>query len=280
MNVLKNIRYISNKHLAVSEPNPMWFGNQGNEPSNKAWTNKNWLKSRFHFSFAEYYNPSNTNFGVLRVMNDDLVQPERGFGAHPHRNAEIVTYVVDGKLTHQDSMGTKESLGRGSIQFMTAGKGVVHSEHNLEKQPLRFIQMWLNPSDHNLAPKYGSMCGSKIDSKNKLGHMVSSVGNSAKTPVKIHCDANIYAAELDDEKTTVSFNLVTDRQAYFLAVEGSPTVQATSSASGKSSISSQKFAQHDAAELYGDSTFTVSGPGHILLVEMEKDKSGGRGDLE
>lgn len=96
----------------------MWFGNKANEPSNPQWTNANWLKSRFHFSFAEYNNPRNQNFGVLRVMNDDLVQPNRGFGAHPHRDMEICTYVVDGKLTHQDSMGTKETLQRGAIQFM------------------------------------------------------------------------------------------------------------------------------------------------------------------
>lgn len=100
---------------------PAWFGNPGNE-NNPKWTNANWLKSRFHFSFAEYNNPKNSNFGVLRVMNDDLVQPSRGFGTHGHREMEICTYVVNGELTHKDSMGTQESLGKGSIQFMTAGE--------------------------------------------------------------------------------------------------------------------------------------------------------------
>jgi redox-sensitive bicupin YhaK (pirin superfamily) len=93
-------RKIAQSMLAESEPNPSWFGNKPNELSNPSWTNSNWLKSRFHFSFAEYSNPKNTSFGVLRVMNDDLVQPNRGFGAHPHRDAEICTYVVDGQLTH------------------------------------------------------------------------------------------------------------------------------------------------------------------------------------
>ena len=100
---------------------PAWFGNPGNE-NNPKWTNANWLKSRFHFSFAEYNDPKNSNFGVLRVMNDDLVQPSRGFGTHGHREMEICTYVVHGELTHKDSMGTQESLGKGSIQFMTAGE--------------------------------------------------------------------------------------------------------------------------------------------------------------
>uniref|UniRef100_A0A7S2TL20 Pirin N-terminal domain-containing protein n=1 Tax=Lotharella oceanica TaxID=641309 RepID=A0A7S2TL20_9EUKA len=153
---LRNLRYIPNSKLAVSEPEPAWFGNPGNIDDTK-WTNKNWLKSRFHFSFAEYTNYANTNFGVLRVMNDDLVQPKRGFGEHPHRDAEICTYVVHGQLTHQDSMGTKESLGKGSIQFMTAGTGVRHSEHNLHNEPLRFIQMWLTPKAGGLKPNYGSM---------------------------------------------------------------------------------------------------------------------------
>lgn len=112
------LKKIPNARLAVSEPNPSWFGNPGNELKNPLWTNGNWLKSRFHFSFAEYSNPRNAEFGVLRVMNDDLVQPNRGFGTHPHRNVEICTYIVDGSLTHQDSMGTEETLNRGAIQFM------------------------------------------------------------------------------------------------------------------------------------------------------------------
>merc|ERR1719263_1909714 len=118
--------------LFITEPDPRMFGNGPNERSNAAWTNENWLKSRFHFSFAEYHDRSRSNFGVLRVLNDDLVQPARGFGTHPHRDMEIVTYVVRGSLTHKDSMGTSETLGRGSIQFMTAGTGIQHSEHNLD----------------------------------------------------------------------------------------------------------------------------------------------------
>jgi quercetin 2,3-dioxygenase len=121
------------------------FGNNENDSKNPNWTNKNWLKSRFHFSFAEYMNPRNMGFGVVRVFNDDLVQPSRGktvakyffyrcffvfhyeqclaynlagFGEHPHRDAEICTYVVRGHLTHKDSMGTEETIHKGAIQFM------------------------------------------------------------------------------------------------------------------------------------------------------------------
>ena len=153
-----SVRVIPNDSLYVSEPDPVWFGNarnpnEGDEPS---WTNPNWLKSRFHFSFAEYMNYGNTNFGPLRVMNDDLVQPHRGFGMHGHRDAEILTYVVDGSLTHRDNIGTHETLGRGSLQFMTAGTGIRHSETNQGDNPLRFIQTWIVPRVDGLKPKYGS----------------------------------------------------------------------------------------------------------------------------
>lgn len=113
------VKKVPNTILGVSTPSPRNFGNQPNPlPSNPNpnWTDSNWLKSRFHFSFAEYYNPKNQNFGVLRVMNDDLVQPNRGFATHGHRDAEICTYIIEGELTHKDSMGTSETLASGGIQ--------------------------------------------------------------------------------------------------------------------------------------------------------------------
>src|SRR5690554_6732108 len=93
-------------------------------------SNLGWLQSIFHFSFAEYYNPNNINFGVLRVINDDIIAPNTGFDMHPHRDMEIISYVIDGELTHEDSMGNKGALTRGQVQYMSAGTGVYHSEHN------------------------------------------------------------------------------------------------------------------------------------------------------
>ena len=139
------MKKISVADLFVSEPDPLWFGNVPNEPDHPCWTNKNWLKSRFHFSFAEWHGGRN-RFGCLRVVNDDLVQPSRGFGTHGHQDMEIITYILHGGLTHKDSMGSEETLGRGSVQFMTAGTGVMHSEYNLDpEQDLRFIQSWILP---------------------------------------------------------------------------------------------------------------------------------------
>lgn len=181
-----SIQVVPTSNLYTSEPNPAWFGNGPNPGFHPNWTNDNWLKSRFHFPFAEYHNPSNSNFGVMRVMNDDLVQPDRGFGTHPHRDMEIVTYIVHGELTHQDNLGSKESLGRGSIQFMTAGKGVQHSEYNHSKEkPLRFIQTWILPRSRGLPANYGSYDASNKEcilqrTKNIVHHLASDVTNKVR----------------------------------------------------------------------------------------------------
>jgi redox-sensitive bicupin YhaK (pirin superfamily) len=272
------IKVIPNKHLYVSEPNPSWFGNEGNPASNPAWTNKNWLKSRFHFSFAEYSNPANQDFGVLRVMNDDLVQPRRGFGTHPHRDMEIITYIVNGKLTHQDSMGTKESLGRGSIQFMTAGSGVMHSEFNHDDEPLRFIQTWIIPSGRGLKPNYGSCLGSAEGRKNTFQHLVSNVKDElTSTPVKINQDVDAFASELDlGQKTTM--DLPNGRQAYLLCMEGGVKVN------GK------QLHKYDGCEITGsggaleieatDVEKTENGHvAHVLMFTMKAVPGAGRKDV-
>mmetsp|Transcript_7213 Transcript_7213/g.19324 ORF Transcript_7213/g.19324 Transcript_7213/m.19324 type:complete len:281 (+) Transcript_7213:14-856(+) len=275
------LRKIAASALAVSEPHPRMFGNGPNEVGNKLWTNSNWLKSRFHFSFAEYYNPKNTQFGVLRVMNDDLVQPSRGFGTHPHANMEIVTYVVHGALTHEDSMGTCESLGRGSIQFMTAGTGVAHSEFNADpEKPLRFIQMWIVPRKRGLAPNYGSMVAETASScLNTWSHLVADAAataskSGADAPVKINQDVNIFVARLEKGKT-LPLQVEPGRQAYFLQVEGSVTLTCAQE--------SVELHQHDAAELCAESpagaSIVVEGrsdDAHCLVVEMAHDGKGGR----
>ena len=274
-----SIQVIPNKYLFVSEPDPSWFGNERNPTSDPAWTNKNWLKSRFHFSFAEYNNPANQNFGVLRVMNDDLVQPHRGFGTHPHRDMEIITYIVNGKLTHQDSMGSKESLGRGSIQFMTAGSGVRHSEFNHGDEPLRFIQTWILPSERGLKPNYGSCFGSAEGRNNNFQHLVSNIKDSTTlTPVKINQDVDAYASELD-LGSKITMDLPSKRQAYLLCIEGGVKVN------GK------QLYKYDACEITGsggtleieatDMEGTENGNvAHILMFAMKAVPGAGRKDLD
>lgn len=257
--------------LFTSEPDPLLFGN-GRNPSPRPdhWTNDNWLKSRFHFSFAEYHDPKNQSFGALRVMNDDLVQPGRGFGTHGHRDAEICTYVVEGELTHQDSMGTSETLSRGAFQFMSAGTGVSHSERNLSpERPLRFIQMWISPAQRSLAPNYGSACSSFEERHNKWSHMVSDRRSSGKIPVQIVQDVNMYVTEMD-AGVELPLTLKTGRQAYVLCVEGEVGLE-----SGSDRL---ELSRHDAAKLVnpssgGDAEITfkssAGSSAHVLVVEMK-----------
>jgi len=221
------LRVVPRERLFVSQPPPHLFGNAENPSPKEAraqgWNNDNWLKSRFHFSFAEYRQGPG-NFGVLRVMNDDLVQPARGFGAHGHSNMEIITFVVDGFLTHKDSMGTEETLGRGSVQFMTAGSGVRHSEHNLDKErPLRFIQSWVTPRRSGLNPNYGSMVGDQVAAearRQRWAQLVGDVAAGSKAPVLINQDCNVFITELSPGANAPALHVAADRQAYMLCVEG------------------------------------------------------------
>lgn len=176
-----------------------------------------WLKSKFHFSFAEYYNPSNINFGVLRVINDDLVEPGTGFDTHPHRDMEIISYVIDGELTHGDSMGNKRTLSRGHVQYMSAGTGVFHSEHNLGEETLRFLQIWILPDKNGYEPNYGDYKFEWNDRKNKWLNIVSSKEGNA--PIKVNQDSNIFVLELDKGKE-IEFKVGEGRQAYLVQIEG------------------------------------------------------------
>jgi len=258
---------IKREKLFVSEPDPLMFGNNRNTPSAPGWTNQNWLRSMFHFSFAEYRNGPSP-FGVLRVMNDDLVQPGRGFGTHPHRDMEIVTYILEGSLTHKDSTGTEESLGRGSVQFMTAGTGVRHSEQNRGKQPCRFIQSWVVPRRRGLPPNYGSLAADAAVAaarRNRWAHLVSDVAGKLATPVQINQDCNMYVIELAAGVTSPPFELTADRQAYMLCAEGS--IKASSGVPDEPAT----LRRHDAAELKGPiSLNAVAGAegGFLLVFEM------------
>lgn len=274
------IKVIPSDKLHVSEPDPRWFGNGPNPApgSDSAWTNTNWLKSRFHFNFAEYSNAKNPNFGVLRVMNDDLVQPRRGFGTHPHGDMEIITYIVHGELTHEDSTGTGESLGRGSIQFMTAGSGIRHSEFNKGEKPLRFIQTWITPSDYGLKPNYGSYNSQHELKKNQLQHLVSNVEDkSISTPVVINQNLDAFASELELYEK-VSLDLTAKSQAYLLCIDGSVKVN------------DKILKKYDACEISNgpglvnieaiDTEATENGDlAHVLVFSMKAVPGSGRKDM-
>lgn len=258
------VRRVPAGDLFVSEPPPEMFGNSPNDAGNEAWTDANWLKSRFHFSFAEYRSRSNQQFSALRVLNDDLVQPARGFGTHGHADMEIVTYIVEGELTHKDSMGTSETLGRGAVQFMTAGTGVRHSEHNLSRDaPLRFIQMWLTPSQSGLDPTYGShSCAA--GARDNAWCALAAGASRPEAPVLIQQDASVSAAELD-AGATLPLSVGEGRQCYILQVEGASAV-----AHGGETV---ELSRHDAAEVFGPAELVLEGKDggertHVLAVDV------------
>ena len=219
-------------------------------------SNLGWLNSIFHFSFAQYYNPDNMNFGVLRVINDDIIEAGTGFDTHPHRNMEIVSYVIDGELTHGDSMGNKRTLYRGQVQYMSAGTGVLHSEYNYGDKPGRFLQIWVLPNKNGYEPNYGDYLFDWEERKNKWLHFVSSKAGSA--PIKVNQDVNFYALELDADKE-ISFPVKEGRQSYLVQIEGS------------SFINDINLAAKDALEIIEeDITIKARGTSHYLLIEMKK----------
>lgn len=186
-------------------------------------SNLGWLESRFHFSFADYRNPNNMNFGVLRVLNDDIIHANSGFDTHPHSNMEIISYIVNGEITHKDSMGNSETLKRGEVQYLSAGDGIYHSEHNLHKTlDLRLLQIWIVPPKQGLQRLYGSKRFKEIDRKNKLLNIVS--GQEGNADIKIYQDINIYVSQLEANKT-LDFNIKKDRQVYFVQIEGSSQIK-------------------------------------------------------
>jgi redox-sensitive bicupin YhaK (pirin superfamily) len=224
-----------------------------------------WLNSHFHFSFAEYYNRKNIQFGVLRVLNDDLVQCDEGFDTHPHENMEILSYVVQGELTHKDSMGNKQTLTRGQVQYMSAGTGVLHSEFNLGKDLLRFLQIWIFPDKTGYKPNYGDYRFNIEDRRDKWLPLASGVDNkTSSAPVRIHQDINAYAAIISAGQS-LNFVIEKNRQAYLVLIEGSAKI------TGAESGLTADLAMRDAAEISGESvTIDAKEESHFLIIEMVK----------
>ncbi|MFK7936728.1 MAG: pirin family protein, partial [Saprospiraceae bacterium] len=136
--------------------------------------NHGWLNSHHSFSFANYRNPERMNFGVLRVLNDDVVAPGRGFGRHPHDNMEIISIPLSGNLEHKDSMGNVTTIKQGDVQVMSAGTGVYHSEYNQKKdEEVRFLQIWMFPNQRNVDPRYDQITLENNNLKNQLFQILS-----------------------------------------------------------------------------------------------------------
>ena len=179
-------------------------------------SNIGWLDSYFSFSFAGYYDPKHVGFRSLRVINDDRIEPAQGFGPHAHRDMEIITYMVEGKLRHRDSMGEQHVLGPNEVQTMSAGTGIVHSEFNAsETEPSHSIQIWIEPAEEDVTPSYQQIAFDAAEKRGRLRLLAAPAGGATV----IHQDARLYVSELA-AKEQVALDLAPDRHAWIQVVRG------------------------------------------------------------
>jgi hypothetical protein len=177
-----------------------------------------WLKTYWLFSFSNYYDPSNIQFGALRVFNDDVVEPKTGFPTHPHEEMEIVTIVLSGEITHKDSMGNKNVIRAGDVQRMSAGTGLTHSEFNLAREPVHFYQIWIHPDLAGLKPSYDQRSFPPGAWKNRLLPVAS--GQGLHGAVTFHTYATIYRSDLEAGQK-IDFNVNESRRIFVYVTSGS-----------------------------------------------------------
>jgi redox-sensitive bicupin YhaK (pirin superfamily) len=215
-----------------------------------------WLNTYHTFSFADYYDPAHMGFRNLRVINEDRVQPGKGFGMHPHRDMEIITYVLDGALKHRDSMGNGSSIAPGEVQRMSAGSGVTHSEYNASTDNLvHFLQIWLIPTEKNIPPSYEQKAFSSREKDGRFRLIASPNGQDGS--VAIHADALLYAGTFDVGKSA-GLSLPLDRHAWVHV------------ARGKVKINDFELNAGDGVALANVSTVRVEGaePSEVLVFDL------------
>jgi redox-sensitive bicupin YhaK (pirin superfamily) len=226
-------------------------------------TRIDWLDSKHSFSFADYFDPDKMGFGVLRVINDDRVAPARGFGTHPHRDMEILSYVVEGELQHKDDMGNGSVIRRGDVQRMTAGTGVLHSEFNPSKvSPVHFLQIWILPEKRGLMPGYEQKNFPSSEKKGRLRLVASRDGRDGS--VTLHQDVRVYAAELAPAERT-SHTLGKDRAAWVQIISGKATINGQALGAGDGAA----LAEEEKIELVGD------GDTELLLFDLAREPTVG-----
>jgi redox-sensitive bicupin YhaK (pirin superfamily) len=214
---LKELDIIGYNHLPNKEEKTM------NTVLHKAETrgnaNHGWLNSKHSFSFANYHNPERMHFGVLRVLNDDIVSAGQGFGTHPHDNMEIISIPLEGDLEHKDSMGNVAVIKEGDLQVMSAGTGITHSEYNKNKdKEVKFLQIWLFPNKRNVTPRYDQISIRDIETKNEFYQVLSPSADDQG--VWIHQDAWFSIGKFEKEIST-SYTLNKQGNGmYFFVLEG------------------------------------------------------------
>lgn len=215
-----------------------------------------WLNARHHFSFARYVNRARMGFGALRVINDDLIDGGRGFGAHPHDNMEIITYVRKGAITHKDNLGNQGRTAAGDVQVMSAGSGVTHAEHNMEDEVTSLYQIWIEPNRQDVTPRWDAGEFPKAPVDGKLSVLVSGQNDHKDSgALYIHQDAAIYGGKM---MKGTALKQTIKHQAYILASLGSFTVNG------------ETLKQGDGAEITGDKTLDIVAldDAEILIIDV------------
>lgn len=179
---------------------------------------RGWLESRFSFSFAEYRNPERMGFGVLRVLNDDVIMPGGTFALHPHNDMEIVTIVTEGALEHTDTMGNRGILKAGEVQHMSAGSGIEHAEANAGTEVLKLFQIWIYPKSRGVQPLYRQKGFEPGYTRNRLGLLISPDGAEASLP--IHQEARIWRGDFDRDRTLTVRPIKPEHGLYIFVIEG------------------------------------------------------------
>ncbi|MFY7778175.1 MAG: pirin family protein [Elstera sp.] len=181
----------------------------------------NWLSARYHFSFANYFDPARMGWGPLRVWNDDKIRPRTGFDPHPHRDMEIITYVRTGAISHQDNLGNKGRTEAGQVQVMSAGTGIQHAEYNLEDSDTTLFQIWIMPNGKGLKPNWETRTLPGVGDQGRLIPLASGQGIPDTMP--INQDATLYVAHLSDDGK-IEHTLAPGRKAYLVGFEGKVAV--------------------------------------------------------
>ena len=214
-----------------------------------------WLDTFHTFSFADYYDPRWMGFRSLRVINDDLVMPGQGFGAHPHKDMEIITYILSGALEHKDSMGTGRVIRTGEAQYMAAGTGIVHSEFNPSRdEAVHLLQIWIQPDRKGVKPRYAEKSFAQAPA-GKLHLVTSKTGRDGS--IAIHQDADLWLAKLNPDNR-VSHKVAPGRHAWVHVAEG------------KITLNGQPLEAGDAAAVSEETTLnlTAAKPSQVLLFDL------------
>lgn len=202
-----------------------------------------WLQTYWLFSFSNYYDPENINFGSLRVFNDDIIAPNTGFDTHPHKEMEIVSIIFEGQLNHKDSMGNEQVIRAGEVQRMTAGTGIMHSEHNYGEVPTNLYQLWILPNQSGLEPSYEQKIFSSESKKNTFLPVVSNKENNGA--LFIHSDTTIFLSELEKGKE-ITYETDESRKIFIYLNNG------------KLSINGEEFCTKDQARITNETQVKIS----------------------